>query len=166
MSGHDQLLRMYDETWDRPDESVRTALKGVTPAEAKWQHPAYAREEQMPGMPAPGTILWQIAHLAHSARHYAEILRHGPVSEEPRTPPPPASTLSGLRANMQRDHAALRAEIAGLSESDLRQLCTRGTKVGEFLRMVIRHDTWHAGQIVVIRRLYRTRRGVENRNTK
>lgn len=161
MSGHDQLLRMHDETWAHRDESVITALKDVTPAEAWWQHPAYGKEAQMPGMPAPGTICWQIAHLVHSARHYAEILQRRPVSEEPRTPPPSASTLSDLLASMQRAHAALRAEIAGLSERDLNQRCAREMNVEEFLRMVIRHDSWHAGQIVVIRRLYRTRSRVE-----
>ncbi len=157
MSAHTQLLRMLDETWDHRDESVITALKHVAPDEALWQHPAYAAEEQMPRMPAPGTILWQIAHLAHSAQHYAAILRRRPVSEEPRTPPPSASRLSDLLASMERAHAELRAEMAGLSERDLSQECARGMDVEEFLRMVIRHATWHAGQIVVLRRLYRQR---------
>ena len=111
----------------------------------------------MPGMPAPGTILWQIAHLAHSGQHYAEILRRRPLLDEPPTPPPAASTLSDLLASMQRAHTELRAEIAGLSESDLSQECARNMAVEEFLRMVIRHDSWHAGQIAVIRRLYRKR---------
>lgn len=113
-------------------------------------------------MPPPGTTLWQIAHLAHSARHYAEIVRHRPVREEPQTPLPTASTLSDLRANLQHNHAALRKEIAELSEGDVHQSCARGMEVGEFLRMAIRHDTWHAGQIVVLRRLYRTRHRVED----
>lgn len=164
MTSREQLLRMFDETWDHRDESVFTALKNLTPAEAGWQHPAYAHEEPMPGMPLSGTILWQIAHLAHSARHYAEIVRHRPVHEEPHTPPPTASSLSDLRASLQRDHAAWRAEITGLSQSDLHQPCARSMKVGEFLRMAIRHDTWHAGQIVVLRRLYRTRSRVEDSN--
>lgn len=157
MSGPAQLLRMYDEAWSHRDESVMAALEDVTSAEARWQHPAYAAEEQMPGMPAPGTILWQIAHLAHSARHYTEILRRRPVSEEPRTLPPSAATLPDLLASMQRAHAALRAEMAGVSERDLSQPCARGMSVEVFLRMVMRHDTWHAGQIVVMRRLYRMR---------
>jgi hypothetical protein len=33
--------------------------------------------------------------------------------------------------------------------------CVRGMSVAEFLRMAIRHETLHAGQLVVIRRLYR-----------
>ena len=157
MSDRDQLLRMLGEVWSHQDESVMTALKDVTPAEAQWQHPAYAVEEQMPSMPGPGTILWQIAHLAHCARHYAEILRRRPVINEPRTPPPTASTLSDLLASMDRAHTALRAEIAALSEDDLSQACARGMVAEEFLRMVIRHAGWHAGQIAVVRRLYRTR---------
>jgi hypothetical protein len=69
-------------------------------------------------MPRPGTILWQIAHLAHSADHYAAILRRRPAREEPQTPPPAAATLSGLRERMNRVHAELRAEVAALSDDD------------------------------------------------
>ena len=65
--------------------------------------------------------------------------------------------LSDLLASMQRAHAELRAEVAGLSERDLGRECARGMDVEEFLRMVIRHDSWHAGQIMVIRRLHRER---------
>lgn len=155
MSSRNQLLRMFDDAWDHRDESVHAALKGITPEEAKWQHPAYAAGTPEHGMPPPGTVLWQIAHLAHSAAHYTCILRDRPVREEPRTPPPAGSTLSALRTQMERHHAALRSEIAALSDRDLRPVCAREMTVEAFLRMAIRHDSWHAGQIVVIRRLYR-----------
>ena len=49
-------------------------------------------------------------------------------------------------------------EIEKLSDMDLGDPCARGMDVAEFLRMAIRHETWHAGQIAVIRHLYRQRR--------
>ena len=155
MSSLDQLLQMFDDAWSHKDESVKTVLSDMTPEEALWQHPAYSARDQMPGMPAAGTILWQVAHLEHSARHYTEILRDRPIADEPMTPPPKLSTLSELLAMLQSAHAELREQIAKLTEAGLSQPCARGMTVAEFLRMVIRHDTWHAGQMAVTRRLFR-----------
>jgi uncharacterized damage-inducible protein DinB len=156
MSSLDQLLQMFDEAWSHKDESVRTVLNDVTPEEALWQHPAYSATDQVPGMPAAGTILWQVAHLEHSARHYTEILRNRPITDEPMTPPPKLSTLPELLAMLQSAHAELRGQIAELTEAGPSQPCARGMTVGEFVRMVIRHDTWHAGQIAVTHRLFRS----------
>jgi len=154
MSSLEQLLQMFDDAWSHKDESVKTVLNDVTAEEARWQHPAYSATDQMSGMPAAGSILWQVAHLEHSARHYAEILRLRPVANEPMTSPPKISTLSELLALMQQAHAGLRGQMTQLSESDLTRPCARAMTVEEFVRMVIRHDTWHAGQIAVGRRLF------------
>jgi uncharacterized damage-inducible protein DinB len=145
-------------------ESILAVLKDVTPEESTWQHPAYAVEKHMPGLPAPGTLLWQVAHLEHCARHYAQIVRARPVMEEPTTPPPPASNLPELLVALHRAaQGELRGLIAELSEADLNEACVLGhsvhggMSVAEFLRMIIRHDSWHAGQMAVARRLYRER---------
>ena len=160
MSSLDQLLQMFDDAWSHKDESLKAVLNDVTPEEALWQHPAYSARDQVPGMPAAGTILWHVAHLEHSARHYREILRHRPFADEPMTPPPKLSTLPELVAMLQSARADLREEITKLTEAGLSQSCARGMTVAEFVRMVIRHDTWHAGQMVVTRRLFRCgRRG-------
>lgn len=154
MSSAALLLKMYDEAWSHPCESVSAVLKDLAPEEAAWQHAAYAREDPWPGMPLPGTILWQVAHLEHSARHYAYILRNRPVTQEPETPPPTATDLGALRSALERAHGELRGSIAELSDSALSEPCARGWDVGEFVRMMIRHNVWHAGQIAVVRRLF------------
>jgi uncharacterized damage-inducible protein DinB len=166
MSSLDQLLQMFDEAWSHKDESVKTALNDVTPEAALWQHPAYSATDQMPGMPPAGSILWQVAHLEHSARHYAEILRLRPVTNEPMTSPPKISALAELLALMQQAHAKLRGQIAQLSESDLTRPCARDMTVEEFVRMVIRHDTWHASQIAVGRRLFQESNRIRRKRNK
>jgi hypothetical protein len=85
MSSLDQLLQMFDDAWSHKYESVKTVLNDVTPEEALWQHPAYSATDRMPGMPAAGTILWQVAHLEHSARHYTQILRDMLTSRKEET---------------------------------------------------------------------------------
>lgn len=148
------LLQAFDDTWYHEDESLHGILAGVTSDEASWQHPAYGQERGMVGLPPPGTILWHLAHLEHSARHYGSILERRPLEDEPRTPPPGASSLDELLTELASAQAVLRAQIEDLSDQDLVRPCARGMDVGEFARMILRHETWHAGQIAVIRRLY------------
>ena len=149
------LVAFFDDAWFGASESVQFALSELTPEEATWQHPAYASEQLWPNMPLPGSVLWHIAHLEHSARHYLHLLRYRPLVEEPSTPPPNTLTLATLLEQLQHSHIDLRAVIAALDEEQLMEPCARGIKVGEFIAMVIRHDTWHAAQIMVARRLYR-----------
>lgn len=88
MSGTAVLLRAFDDTWKHHAESIRAVLSGVTEEEASWQHHSYMHEIAVPGLPAPGTILWHLAHLEHCARHYAAVLGTRPLEEEPATPRP------------------------------------------------------------------------------
>lgn len=163
MSSVQLFLQTFDDAWSHQLESILAVLKDVTAEESTWQHPAYAGEKHMTGLPVPGTLLWQVAHLEHCARHYAQVVRARPVTEEPATPPPPASNLPELLVALHRAHGELRDVIAALSDADLNDACVlghsvhSGMNVSEFLRMITRHDSWHAGQIAVARRLYRER---------
>ena len=80
-----------------------------------------------------------------------------PIAREPATPPPGIAELPELINRLERARRLLREEIQRLSEVDLDAPCARGMGVAEFVRLVIRHEAWHAGQLAVIRRLYRQR---------
>jgi hypothetical protein len=151
------LLRAFDDAWSHRLESLTAAIRGVTEAEAAHQAAAYSQDRGFPGMPPPGTILWQIAHLEHSARHYHHLLVNRPVSMQPQTTAPAAADLEGLLAALASSRTAFRRSIAGLEDANLDEPCFEDMNVENFLRMAIRHDTWHAAQIVIARRLYRTR---------
>jgi uncharacterized damage-inducible protein DinB len=155
----DGYLHQLDHAWSHAFESVASALDGVTEEEAFWQAPCYAAEEREDGWPPPGTIAWQLAHLAHCKRHYTDCFLQPPgTSERPEvTPWTPCDSLAELRAVLEDVHAGQRAAIAGLGEERLGETAADGTPFREFLSMCIRHDTWHASQIAVARRLYRTR---------
>ena len=83
------LLEAFDGAGRAEEESLALALRGLTPAEAKWQPPAYAQQREVPGLPPAGTILWHVVHLVHCARHYAGLeqgsdRREGrPLSSDP-----------------------------------------------------------------------------------
>ena len=152
-----QLLQAFDDSWSHRCESLRSVLQDVSSEEASWQHSSYAAEPLVHDLPEPGTIRWHVAHLEHGARHYAAVIRERPIEHEPMAAPPGVAEIGELIGRLERARLLLRSEIEKMSDIDLRGPCARGVDVAEFLRMAIRHETWHAGQIVVIRRLYRQR---------
>ncbi|MDJ0972990.1 MAG: DinB family protein [Planctomycetota bacterium] len=156
MSAVDEHLQAFDHAWAHDFESIRSALDGVTDDEAYWQADAYADEDVEDGWPAPGTIAWQVAHLAHCKRHYAEFVRTRAAAEPPPVEPrTPLATFAEERAALDAAHAAQRAAIAAVDDADLTRVACGHVALGAFLAMATRHDAWHAGQIAVARRLYR-----------
>src|SRR5215467_16068068 len=111
------LLRMFDDTWSHQCESLRSVLEGVTSEESSWQSPAYMAEPLVEGLPAPGTIRWQVAHLEHCARHYSEILRKRPIAVEPTTAPPGMTELPELIERLESARRFLRDRDSGLERS-------------------------------------------------
>lgn len=159
MRAVDAFLLQLDQTWDHDFESLDRVLDGVTEAEAAWAGPAWAEVEPENGWPAPGTIAWLVAHLAHYKTYYARCVLHavgrGPEPEEVRAP---AASFAEERERLAAAHAAQRAAIADLADAELDLPVVHGPPLAEFLATTVRHDAWHAGQIAVIRRLRRTGR--------
>lgn len=150
--------KAFDDAWSHAWESLHAVLQGVTEDEAHWQAPCYADDEPEAHWPAPGTIAWQVAHVTHCKRYYTEIMRHRGATERPPTPSfEPAPDFAAQRAALEEAHAAQRAMLASLTDDDLALRASNDMTLPEFLRMMTRHDTWHAAQIAVARRLWRTR---------
>ena len=74
MTGIDTFLLQFDHAWGHDFESLAAALDGVTEEEAAWQAPAYAGAEREDGWPPPGSIHWQVAHVAHCKRYYTDLI--------------------------------------------------------------------------------------------
>jgi hypothetical protein len=75
---------------------------------------------------------------------------------QPQTAAPEPTGLQELLAALVRSRSEFRISIAALDDSNLDEPCFEDMNVENFLRMAIRHDTWHAAQIVIARRLHRT----------
>ena len=158
MTGAEAFLRQFDDSWEHRRESLQATLRDVTEEEAAWQAACYEADEREEGWPPPGTIRWQVAHIAHCKRHFAAYIRGPGATERPPVPVrKPTTTLAEGRAELAGAHAEQREAIAALSGPDLEKTVGNGMTVGEFLAMAIRHDTWHTAQIAVARRLWRTR---------
>jgi hypothetical protein len=131
-------------------------LAGVSVAEAEWQHAAYAREESR-GLASPGTIAWHLSHLEQCPRRYVEILRRRPVQSTPHVPALPTYSYPEIILTLQGSRATLRREIASIADAELDTPCRGDMSLRDFVLMITRHEAWHAGQIVVVRRLFRSR---------
>jgi uncharacterized damage-inducible protein DinB len=93
----------------------------------------------------------------HCARHYNCLLVKRPVSTQPQTAAAEATDLKSLQAALSKSRSDFRRSIAALDDAHLDEPCFDGMNVEEFVLMAIRHEAWHAGQIVIARRLYRAR---------
>jgi len=152
------FLRQFDDSWSHRYESLCDVLAGVTEAEAFHQAPCYAAEPRENDWPAPGTIAWQVAHLAHCKRYYTLFFLNPGAADPPEvTPWTPVATFVESRELLETMHSRQRAAMAAFRDDQLDLIAGNGMPFREFLSMSIRHDAWHGGQIVVARRLYRTR---------
>ncbi|MDF1729482.1 MAG: DinB family protein [Planctomycetota bacterium] len=148
---------MFDDAWEHSWESLKEALHGVDEAEAAHVPADYDGEDREEGWPAPGSILWQVAHLGHCKAYYtALIAKRGstPGNPDAEALVPRDSFVEHLRA-LQEIHANQRAAIAGLTQEDMELKVGNGMLLPEFLSMIIRHDIWHASQVAVARRAWR-----------
>lgn len=151
------LLRQLDDAWAHPWESVAFALKDVTEEEAAWQPPVYAEETNEEGWPPKGSVRWHVAHLAACKRDYACLVRDRGKAAEGCDPFEPAASYADDMAQLNEAHAWLRREIAAMTPEDLLLTLNEKTPADEFIAATIRHDAWHAGQVLVARRMYRMR---------
>lgn len=158
MRALDAYLAAFDDAWSHAWESLSAVLEGVSEEEAYWQAPCYALDPVEDGWPSPGTIAWQIAHLAHCKGYYAAVIRDRAMNASPPTEPrTPLQGLPAERAALKAAHALQRDAMEEVGDEDLGQLASGKMPLGEFLAMTTRHDAWHAAQIALARRLYRTR---------
>lgn len=89
---------------------------------------------------------------------YTELVRRrGESGPPPAVPRPPDRTFQEEVAELDAAHTAQREAIAACTSENLDIVVGNGMPLREFLAMCVRHDTWHAGQIAVARRLYRAR---------
>ena len=166
MSEIAQLLAACDENFGATWDSVLSALKGVSANEAAFQHPCYAMVPADANMPPAGSILWQMAHLSVCKQMYARILQESLGLQVPEPVEPKRHTAAILLHELRIAHSRLRSTIAALRDEDLSRMLPESTgypgRVDAFIRTVNRHDSWHAGQIALARRLYKNP-GVQKR---
>ena len=152
------LSEQSRHAWAHKWESLRVVLEGVTEEEAAWQADCYAHEAQENGWPLPGTILWQVAHIEFCKRHYINLIRQRPDEDIVVVKRKHTKSFQEEFDRLKETQVEFESLLSSLCDDDLRGTVNGQTPLVEFLNMAIRHDVWHAGQISVLRRLWKFRR--------
>ncbi len=121
-------------------------MTGLTHDEASWQPPCYEQEGA-----GAGTIRWHIAHIAECKRGYTARIEADITARTPDVPAHAAADLVGDLLEPRSAHDAQRAAISAVTGEQMTSVAV------DSLANIIRHDIWHAGQIAVVRRLWRFR---------
>ncbi len=149
------LLAAFDDAWSHKWESFEVATKDLTEEEVQFIHPAYSDVVHEDGWPKPGSILWHLVHMEYWYRYYIDCLEKPMDDRAPLPMPHAAETLAHSIEKLLARRKTLRNMISDIPDEGLDIQLKGSTRCGEFIRMVIRHDTYHTAQIAVARRLYR-----------
>jgi SpoVK/Ycf46/Vps4 family AAA+-type ATPase len=147
------LLTLMDEAFEKKSwhgPNLRGSVRGVTAREAAWR-------------PAPGRH--NIAELVVHAAYWKYVTRRQITGEKRGGFPLEGSNWFDFAAFdsatwkksvelLSREHKALRLAVAGLTPADRQNGDAWHTKL-RYIRGVISHDLYHAGQIQVLKRLCR-----------
>ena len=137
------------------------SLRGVTEVEAAWR-------------PAPGRhSIWDLVlHIAYWKYAVRRRLVGGPSGSFPRSPsnwpsapdPADAKAWKADRALLRDEHALVVEAIRGFDAALSDELAPggmsgsgSGVTFGDLIMGVVMHDTYHTGQIQVLKRLYASR---------
>ncbi len=149
-----ELLAAFDEAWSFKWESIESVLGDISHEEAHYQHPCFASVEREKGYPLPGTILTHITHLGECYCYYRGLIIHRPnLVDDPA--PFETQDIKEAITNLRKCRESLRECINALSEDQFEDKIYNLKSVAQEVRMVVRHDAWHSGQIALVRRLYR-----------
>ena len=153
----EQLLAILDQAYDHPSwhgTNLRGSVRRVAAKQASWRP-----------QPRRHNIWEEVVHAAYwkyavARRFTGESRGSFPIKGSnwfKRPADNAQATDKAWRedvALLERMHAVLRAEVARLSDSDLRRTPS-GSKVSNFALIsgIAAHDLYHAGQIQLLKRL-------------
>jgi uncharacterized damage-inducible protein DinB len=161
-----ELLAMLDAAYDRPSwhgTNLRGSIRGVPPEMAAWR-PGRGRHN-----------VWElVVHAAYwkyiGLRRLTGAARGSfPLRGSNWFARPEAHTASAWRADvalLDASHCALREAVVKLPAGEI-HTAPRGSKWSDFalLSGIAAHDLYHAGQIQLLKRLYRDRHPAAGRRT-
>ncbi len=139
----------FDNAWNHAWESLLTILDGVTEPEASWQAPCYRDASADEHGTAAGSIRWHVRHLAQCKRGYALRLRGDRAARTPDVDAKPSATWAEDMTELRAAHEDQRRAIDELAADAMT------TTDSDFITNNVRHDTWHGGQIALVRRMWR-----------
>jgi hypothetical protein len=155
----DTLLALLDEAFDKRSwhgTNLRGSIRGTSAAAAAWR-PDPQRHN-----------VWELvvhaAYWKYAVRRRLTGEKRGSFALQGSNwfkRPTGSATERDLAADIRllvREHELLREVVAGMSDRDLARPAGQWTK-GALIRGAASHDLYHAGQIQILKRLRKQKRG-------
>jgi hypothetical protein len=154
MTRTETLVQTLNDAWTHKYESLEPLLETLTEEMASYQHAAYADVPLEEPWPAQGSITWHLAHMAYWSEYYLGQLRQWGTPLHVTPPHFESHALPYLLDRLRTAHNAVVSHVQSLTDDQLDTL-TGTTSLQTYILMCARHDTWHASQIAVAKRLYK-----------
>lgn len=154
MTRIETLAQTLNDAWTHKYESLEPLLETLTEDMASYQHAVYADTPAEEPWPPHGSIKWHLAHMAYWSEYYLAQLQQWGTPCHTTTPAFESHDLPYLLDRLRNAHNAVVAHVQSLTDDQLSSL-TGSTTLQTYILMCARHDTWHASQIAVAKRLYR-----------
>lgn len=148
----DDVLWFLDTTfsaWNWAHKSMRGAVKNLPVPEALWQPSRHSH-----------SVWEQINHVAHWKAYVAERIS-GKHPRAQQAWPAARRTAEDLRrsiSHLTRLHAQLRKAVLAIDPEDFDRSRTGKYSLVQLLLGAAAHESYHAGQILLTRKLYRDAR--------
>ena len=148
----DEILRFLDDTFDRANwahKGLLSAIRGLGIEEAVWKP-----------FPAIHSVSEQLNHIAHWKRYVLQRVR-GLRPRSYQAWPPVARTAADLRrarSGLEGLHRDLHRAVVRLGSRELAEKKGGRYPLAQLLLASAAHESYHVGQILLTRKLYRQAR--------
>jgi len=144
---------IISNSWDHPWEGFRSSFGGCNQTEAEWVAPCYEGVEMEMGWPKAGSILWHLNHVGACKAAYTWDLLH-PVEVENKSTWNVIFEMANLATVLNDVNDSFVLATKSFSYNG-KIMGKGGHEFGEYIGICLRHEIWHAGQIALIRRMYK-----------
>jgi hypothetical protein len=150
---HLDLESKITDSWDHPWEGFRSSYRGCSQAEAEWVAHCYESEEIEIGWPITGSILWHLNHVGACKAAYTWDLLH-PVEVDNKSTWKVIFDIVDLETALNHTNESFVLAAKEFSYNG-KIMGKGGHEFSEYIGICLRHEIWHAGQMALIRRLYK-----------
>jgi hypothetical protein len=151
---------VYRDKWD----SFLYSIRNVDEEMLNWVPDCYSFDlHNNPGWPLNGSILWLCNHIiANKVNYYQTVVD---LHDRTNVGYQPTFTINEIIEKSNVSHDDFIKKLIELDKEDFNKVvCSDGMNLERFLNNAIRHEAWHSGQIVVIKRLFKFEKSKTNQH--
>lgn len=147
------ISSIINDSWNHPWEGFMTCFIGCSQDEIDWVDESYQDCEQEIGWPKTGSISWHLNHVAACKNAYTADIKN-PNQENNESNWAVISKIELFNAALKIcNDNFVNACLSANPEVKIQG--KGGMTLVSYIGVATRHEIWHAGQIALLRRLYK-----------